>query len=112
MSRPGELAGDQLRTIVERIERIEEEIEEPNEGKREIFFEAKSNGLDVKIIRQVIKIRKQNQEERDQQETLLEAYLQAIGSSPPVSKTAGRRVASKNKGSRRSPPGQEANSAA
>jgi len=110
MSRPGELVDDQLRAIVERIERIEEEIEELNEGKREIFFEAKGNGFDVKIIRQVIKIRKQNQEERDEQETLLEAYLQAIQNLPPVSKATGRRTASESNGSRRRH--QEAHSAA
>src|SRR5262249_51353807 len=48
MSGPVEVAGDQLRAIVERIEHIEEEIKELNEGKREIFQEAKSNGFDVR----------------------------------------------------------------
>lgn len=79
MSAPGEVAGDQLRTIVERIERIEEEIQELNEGKKEIYLEAKGNGFDVKILRQVIRIRKQDAKERDEQETLLDLYLQAIG---------------------------------
>ena len=46
MSRPGEIAGDKLRAIVERIERIEEEIKELVEGKKEIYFEAKGNGFD------------------------------------------------------------------
>jgi uncharacterized protein (UPF0335 family) len=79
MSAPGEVAGDQLRAIVERIERIEEEIKELNEGKKEIYLEAKGNGFDVKILRQVIRVRKQDQQERDEQETLLDLYLQAIG---------------------------------
>ena len=50
MGGPVEVAGDQLRTIVERIEHMEEEIKELNEGKREIFQEAKSNGFDVKVF--------------------------------------------------------------
>ena len=48
MSRPGEIAGDKLRAIIERIERIEAEIKELTEGKKEIYFEAKGNGFDVK----------------------------------------------------------------
>ena len=72
MSRPDEVAGDQLRTIVERIERIEEEIRELTEGKKEIYLEAKGNGFDVKILREVIRVRKQDQKERDEQESLLD----------------------------------------
>lgn len=81
MSAPGEVAGDQLRAIVERIERIEDEIKELTEGKKEIYLEAKGHGFDVKTIRQVIRIRKQNQQERDEQETLLDLYLQAISAA-------------------------------
>ena len=72
------IAGDQLRTIVERIEEVEEEIKELTEGKKEIYLEAKGNGYDVKILREIIKLRKQNAEERDERETLIEAYWQAI----------------------------------
>ena len=54
MGGPVEVSGDQLRTIVERIEHIEEEIKELNEGKREIFQEAKSNGFDVNVIREIV----------------------------------------------------------
>ncbi|RAI39070.1 DUF2312 domain-containing protein [Rhodoplanes roseus] len=72
------IAGDQLRTIVERIEHIDEEIKELNEAKKEIFLEAKGNGFDVKILREVIRIRKQDQKERDERETLLDLYLEAI----------------------------------
>jgi uncharacterized protein (UPF0335 family) len=61
MSRPDEIAGDKLRAIIERIERIEDEIKELSEGKKEIYFEAKGNGFDVKILREVIRIRKQDQ---------------------------------------------------
>ena len=82
MSGPGEVAGDQLRAIVERIEQIEEEIKELTEGKKEIYFEAKGNGFDVKILREVIRFRKQDQKEREEQESLLDVYLQAIKGHP------------------------------
>jgi uncharacterized protein (UPF0335 family) len=88
MSRPGDVgdvAGDQLRTIVERIEHIEEEIRELTEAKKEIYLEAKGNGFDVKVLREVIKVRKQDQKEREEHETLLDVYLRAI--------TGGRRPA-------------------
>ena len=78
MGEPGGLAGDQLRTIVERIERIEEEIKELNEARKEIYLEAKDNGFDVKVLREVIRVRKQDQKEREEHETLLDVYLQAI----------------------------------
>src|SRR3954465_11589578 len=78
MSGSVEIAGDQLRTIVERIEQVEEEIKELTESKKEIYQEAKGNGYDVKILREVIRVRKQDQQERDEKETLLDIYLQAI----------------------------------
>ena len=87
MSRPGEVAGDQLRAIVERIEHIEEEIKELTEGKKEIYFEAKGNGFDVKILREVIRFRKQDQKEREEQESLVDIYLQAIKRASPVGKS-------------------------
>jgi uncharacterized protein (UPF0335 family) len=89
MSRPSEgVAGDQLRAIVERIERVEEEIKELTEGKKEIYLEAKGNGFDVKILREVIRVRKQDQKERDEQESLLDLYLQAIVGASPKAKAA------------------------
>jgi uncharacterized protein (UPF0335 family) len=88
MSRPTEVAGDQLRAVVERIERIEEEIKELTEGKKEIYLEAKGNGFDVKILREVIRVRKQDQKERDEQESLLDVYLQAIKGASPKAKAA------------------------
>jgi uncharacterized protein (UPF0335 family) len=78
MSEPGEVARDQLRMIVERIEQIEEEIKELNEARKEIYVEAKDNGFDVKVLREVIRLRKQDQKEREEHETLLDIYLQAI----------------------------------
>ena len=90
MSRPGDIAGDQLRAVVERIENIEEEIKELTEAKKEIYLEAKGNGFDVKILREVIRVRKQDQKERDELETLLEVYLQAIKGTPSLAKAAAK----------------------
>src|SRR5262252_2004084 len=78
MSGSGEVAGDQLRTIVERIEQVEEEIKELSEAKKEIYLEAKGNGFDVKILREVIRLRKQDPADRDEHESLVEVYFQAI----------------------------------
>ena len=87
MGGPIEVAGDQLRGIVERIERIEEEIKKLNEGKREIYQEAKSNGFDPKVLREIVRLRKQDQKEREEHESLLEIYLRAINGAR-VSKAA------------------------
>ena len=87
MSGTDGIAGDQLRTIIERIENVEGEIKELTEAKKEIFLEAKGNGFDVKVLREVIRVRKQDQKERDEQETLLDLYLQAI-KTPKVAKVA------------------------
>lgn len=79
MSDPGGIAGEQLKSIVERIERLDEEIKGLNDGKSEIYQEAKSNGFDVKIVRQVIKLRKKDADERFEEETLLDLYMTALG---------------------------------
>ena len=90
MSKPGDIAGDQLRAVIERIENIEEEIRELTEARKEIYLEAKGNGFDVKILREVIKVRKQDQQERDELETLLEVYLQAIKGASSAAKPAAK----------------------
>ncbi len=82
------IAGDQLRAIVERIENVETEIKELTEAKKEIYQEAKGNGFDVKILREVIRVRKQDQKERDEQESLLDTYMEAIKVAPKISKAA------------------------
>ena len=82
----GSVAGKQLRAIVERIENIEKEIRELAEAKKDVYLEAKGNGFDVKIVREVIRVRKQDQKERDEQETLVEVYLQAIKDASSVAK--------------------------
>jgi uncharacterized protein (UPF0335 family) len=78
MGGPVEVAGDQLRAVVERIEHVEAEIRELNEAKKEIYLEAKSNGFDVKVLREVVRLRKQDQKEREEHESLLDVYLRAI----------------------------------
>ena len=88
MGGPVEVAGDQLRAIVERIEHVEDEIKELNEAKKEIYLEAKSNGFDGKVIREVVRLRKQDQKERDELDELLEVYLRAIKSASRISKAA------------------------
>jgi uncharacterized protein (UPF0335 family) len=88
MSGPGGVAGDQLRAFVERIEHIEEEIKGLTEDKKEIFAEAKGEGFDVKILKEVIRIRKQDQEERQEHESLLEVYLHALSTSEPMKEAA------------------------
>jgi uncharacterized protein (UPF0335 family) len=88
MSKPGDIAGDQLRTLVERIEHIEAEIKELNEGKKEIYIEAKGNGFDVKVLREVIRLRKQDQKQRDEQESLLEVYMSALKGAAPRARAA------------------------
>ena len=75
---PIDVPGNQLRAIVERIEQVEDEIKDLTEAKKEIYAEAKSNGFDVKVLREVIRVRKQDQKERDEHETLLDIYMSAI----------------------------------
>jgi uncharacterized protein (UPF0335 family) len=82
------IAGDQLRAIVERIEHVDDEIKELTEAKKEIYQEAKGNGFDVKVLREVIRLRKQDQKERDEQESLLDAYMQAIKGASRAAKAA------------------------
>jgi uncharacterized protein (UPF0335 family) len=69
------IAGDRIRSIVERIEHIEEEIKALNEGKKEVFQEAKGEGFDLKVIKEIIRLRKQDKDERDEHESLLDLYL-------------------------------------
>jgi len=84
MSGPGGVAGDQLRAFVERIEHVDEEIKALTQDKKDIYTEAKGQGFDVKILREVtIRIRKKDQKERDEEESLLDVYLQALATAPP-----------------------------
>ena len=72
-------AKDQLRAFIERIERLEEEKKALADDIRDVFAEAKGTGFDVKALRAVLKLRKQDVDERREHETILETYLHALG---------------------------------
>ena len=72
-------AKDQLRSIIERIERLEEEKKAIADDVRDVYAEAKGNGFDVKALRAVVRLRKQDVNERKEQEAILETYLHALG---------------------------------
>jgi uncharacterized protein (UPF0335 family) len=84
MAVAGGIARDQLKSIVERIEKLEEEKKAIADDIKEVFAEAKANGFDVKTLRQVIRLRKQETSERQEQEALLDLYLHALGMGGPV----------------------------
>lgn len=73
------VAQDQLRSFVERIERMEDEKAAVSADIKEIYAEAKGNGYDTKILRKIVAIRKQDANERLEQEALLELYMSALG---------------------------------
>lgn len=82
MSEPSTIARDQLRSIVERIERLEEEKKAIADDIRDVFGEAKANGFDTKVLREVIRMRKQDLAERQEQDAVRDLYLQALGMLP------------------------------
>jgi uncharacterized protein (UPF0335 family) len=75
----GNIGADRLRSLVERIERLEEERKSLGSDIKDIYAEAKSAGYDVKVIRQLIRIRKQEPADVEEQETLLDVYRRALG---------------------------------
>ena len=75
----GGIAADRLRSIIERVERLEEERKALGSDIKDIFAEAKSAGFDVKVLRQIIRIRRQEPAEVEEQETLLDVYRRALG---------------------------------
>ena len=79
MAKAGGVAGDHLKSFIERIERLEEEKKALGDDIRDVYSEAKANGFEVKIMRQIVKIRKMDKDELDEQEALLETYLHALG---------------------------------
>lgn len=84
MTQVGNIAADQLRSIVERIERMEDEKASVASDIREIYAEAKANGYQVKAIREIVKLRKLDTHERDEQEYTLDLYRRALGLAPEV----------------------------
>ena len=81
-------AKDQLKAIIERIERLEEEKKTISDDIRDVYAEAKGNGYDVKALRTIVRMRKQDAEARQEHETILETYMQALGMLSGVSRQA------------------------
>ena len=73
--------GEILKSFIERIERLEEEKASISADIREVFAEAKANGFDTKVLREVIKLLKMDSNERAEKESLLDVYLHALGMS-------------------------------
>jgi uncharacterized protein (UPF0335 family) len=82
------IPGDRIRSFVERIEHLDTELQELNEQKKEVFAEAKAEGFDVKILKEIIKLRKQDKDERDERETLLDMYMRAMETEERAAKAA------------------------
>ncbi len=74
------IPGGRIRSFVERIENLDTELQELNEQKKEVFAEAKAEGFDVKILKEIIKLRKQDKDERDERDALLDLYMRAMES--------------------------------
>ncbi len=78
-----DVAQDQLRSFVERIERLTEEAQTIKDDIKDVYAEAKGNGFDTKVLRKVISLRKQDAQERQEQEAILDLYLEALGMATP-----------------------------
>lgn len=80
-----QVAGNRIRSFVERVEQLDAELAEiAEQKKKEVFAEAKGEGFDVKILKEIIKIRKQDKDERDEHESLLDTYMRALETSEPA----------------------------
>ena len=82
------IPGGKIRAFVERIENLDTEIQELNEQKKEVFAEAKGDGFDVKILKEIVKLRKEDEEERDERESMLDLYMRAMEQAVPEEKVA------------------------
>jgi uncharacterized protein (UPF0335 family) len=87
MADVGGIAGDRLRSFIERIERLEEEKRGIAEDIKEVFAEAKGSGFDTKIMRQILRLRKMDKDDLDEQEALLDVYKRALGMAPSFDET-------------------------
>ena len=79
MADSGGIAGDHLKSFIERIERLEEEKAAIAGDIKEVYAEAKGTGFDTKIMRQIIRLRKMEANDRQEQEELLDIYMRAVG---------------------------------
>ncbi len=82
MSQSGGVAAGQLKSFIERIERLEEEKKGIADDIRDVYAEAKGQGFDTKVMRQVIRLRKKDTAERQEEEALLDLYMHALGMAP------------------------------
>jgi uncharacterized protein (UPF0335 family) len=78
----GGIAGDRLKSFIERIERLEEEKKALANDIKEVYAEAKGTGFDVKIMRQVIRLRRMDKDDLDEQDALIDVYKRALGMLP------------------------------
>ncbi len=78
----GGIAGERLKSFIERIERLEEERRTLSEDIKEVYAEAKGTGFDTKIMRQIVRLRRMDKDDLDEQETLLDIYKRALGMVP------------------------------
>jgi uncharacterized protein (UPF0335 family) len=83
-TRVGGISVDQLRSVVERVEKLEEEKAAIAADIRDVFLEARGNGYDVKALRAILKLRKMDAHERDEQETMVDTYRRALGMAPQL----------------------------
>ena len=88
MAEAGGVAAGQLKSFVERIERLEEEKKGIADDIRDVYAEAKGQGFDTKIMRQVLRLRKKDAAERQEEEALLDLYLHALGMAPAMAEAA------------------------
>jgi uncharacterized protein (UPF0335 family) len=84
MSDTAGIAGNRILSFIERIEQIDEELKALTEGKKEVFSEAKGEGFDVKVLKEILRLRKQDMDERDEHESLLDLYLRAMQNAEPA----------------------------
>jgi uncharacterized protein (UPF0335 family) len=82
------IPGGRILSFVERIEHLDTELQELSEQKKEVFAEAKAEGFDVKILKEIIKLRKQDKDERLERETLLDLYMRAMETEERAAKAA------------------------
>lgn len=88
MTETGGVAAGQLRSLIERIERLEEEKKSLGEDIKDVYAEAKANGFDTKIMRQIIRLRKQEPSERQEEESIRDLYMHALGMIPDYTERA------------------------
>ena len=78
MADASKVASDQLKSIIERVERLEEEKQSIADDIKDVYAEAKANGYQVKVLRQIVRIRKQDRHEREEMEAIMDLYMNAL----------------------------------